>query len=294
MNSDFVSWRGHRVHVKDTGTGDPLLLVTGVGGNTDMWTPFAGELTTRRIISFDAPGTGQSSTPMFPVTIQALAELVVAVLDHRQVPWADVVGFSYGGTIAQQLAHDHPSRVRRLVLAATHCGIGAVPGTIGAVTGITTPMRFYSQSYFHRTAGACYGGVTARSASTRRRMMETRRRYPPSAYGYAMQLLGIAGWSSWSFLPAITHETLVISGDDDPLVPMANAEMIAGRIPRARLEIVKRGGHLLLWDDAANLAKRIGRFIDGAIDVDPADDVNDADETDVMSGDSVVGSLPLN
>lgn len=264
MDCDFVAWRGHRVHVRETGKGEPLLLVTGVGGNTDMWAPFAEQFGTRRVITFDAPGTGRSSTPMYPVTIPALAELAVAVLDHLGVPWADVVGFSYGGAIAQQLAHDHPTRIRRLVLAATHCGIGAVPGSIGAVTGISTPMRFYSGSYFDRTAAACYGGVTGRSASTRRRMMVARRRHPPTAYGYALQLLGIAGWSSWRFLPEIRHQTLVISGDDDPLVPMANSEMLAERIPDARLEIVERGGHLLLWDDAKNLGKRIGLFLNAA------------------------------
>ena len=84
---------------------------------------------------------------------------------------------------------------------------------------------------------------------------------PPSSYGYAMQLLGAAGWTSLPFLDRIRHETLVINGDDDPLVPVANAQMLAQRIPRAKLEIVEQAGHLFLCDDAANLAPRIGRFV---------------------------------
>ena len=76
-----------------------------------------------------------------------------------------------------------------------------------------------------------------------------------------MQLLGGMGWSSWPFLPDIPHETLVISGDEDPLVPVANAELLARRIPNARLEIVERAGHLFLWDDAENVAQRIQRFV---------------------------------
>ena len=84
-------------------------------------------------------------------------------------------------------------------------------------------------------------------------MIAARRSHPPSSAGYTMQLLGILGWSSRGFLQHIPHETLVICGDDDPLVPVANGEMLARLIPRAQLEVVERGGHLLLWDDAKNV-----------------------------------------
>jgi pimeloyl-ACP methyl ester carboxylesterase len=79
-----------------------------------------------------------------------------------------------------------------------------------------------------------------------------------------MQLLGTMGWSSLSFLPEIPHETLVISGDDDPLIPVANAKMLAERIPQARLEIIERSGHLFLWDEAERLGERIRRFLNAA------------------------------
>ena len=125
-----------------------------------------------------------------------------------------------------------------------------------------TPLRYYSQSYFNRIAGFAYGGATERDEATRHEMMLARHRSPPSAYGYTMQLLGAFGWSSLPFLSQIPHETLVISGDDDPLIPIANAKMLARHIPHARLEIVKRGGHLLLWDDAENMSRRISRFVD--------------------------------
>ena len=135
--------------------------------------------------------------------------------------------------IAQQLAYDHPERVRRLVLAATNCGWGSFWGSPEAMAVMATPMRFYSASYFERVAADVYGGVTGRDAAKRQGAIGARRRLPPSSYGYAMQLLGGIGWSSWGFLPDIPHETLVICGDDDPLVPVANAQMLAERIPRA-------------------------------------------------------------
>src|SRR5688572_9078274 len=125
----FVAWSGYQIHVADTGRGEPLLLVPGLGNNIDMWTPFMDQFRERRVIRLEAPGTGQSSTPSFPVGIPALAEMLRAVLDDRQIEWADVVGFSYGGAVAQQFAYNYPERVRRLVLASTFCGVGAVPGS---------------------------------------------------------------------------------------------------------------------------------------------------------------------
>ena len=264
MAREFIAWRGHRIHVTETGRGDPLLLVPGLGNNSEMWVPFMQQFTNRRIIRLDAPGTGLSSTPHVPINVPALADLLVAVLDDRRIPHADVIGFSYGGAVAQQLAFDHPTRVRKLVLAATNCGIGAIPGWLPAVTGLATPLRYYSPSFFDRTAAATFGGVTARDGSVRRRMIEARRSHPPAADGYALQLWGIVGWSSWYFLDRIPHETLVISGDDDPLVPVANARLLAERIPNAVLEIVEGAGHLFLWDDAENLGGRIGRFLERA------------------------------
>jgi pimeloyl-ACP methyl ester carboxylesterase len=166
--------------------------------------------------------------------------------------------------VAQQLAFEAPARVRRLVLVATHCGIGCVPGSLYAIAGITTTLRFYSPTYFERTAPACFGGVTARDPFVRREMFAARQKQPPSAYGYFLQLLGAVGWSSLRFLHQIPHETLVVSGDDDPLVPHANAALLASRIPNATLEIVEAGGHLLLIDDAVNTSERVGRFVNAA------------------------------
>ena len=261
MEREIINWRGHRICVSELGAGKPLFLVPGLGSSADMWEPFIRYFPNRRIISFDAPGTGRSSTPLYPVPVASVAALAAAVLDDRGVECTDVIGFSYGGAIAQQLAYDYPERVRRLVLAATNCGLGAFWGTPGAIAAMATPLRFYSATYFESVAAGVYGGVTGRDPEKRNSASGARRRLPPSSYGYAMQLLGGCGWSSWCFLPAIPHETLVVCGGNDPLVPLANARMLAARIPRATLEVVERAGHLLLWDEPERIAPQIGRFI---------------------------------
>ena len=265
MAPDFVLWRGHRVHVKVTGQGHPpLLLITGLGGSTDQWAAFAQQFQHRCVIRFDVPGMGLSSAPLTAITVASVSELAVAVLDSLGVECADVLGYSYGGAVAQQMAFEYPERVCRLVLAATNCGVGAVPGSYAAMASLATPLRYYSPTYFDRNAATLYGGMTGRDLSMRRRMMAERHRHPPSAYGYSMQLLGTVGWSSLPFLGRIPHDTLVISGDDDPLIPVVNAETLARRIPRARLEIVKRSGHLFLWDEAKRLSVRVTRFLDAS------------------------------
>jgi poly(3-hydroxyalkanoate) depolymerase len=247
--------------MSEVGQGMPLLLVPGIGCSADMWEPFLPYFPNRRIVSFDAPGTGRSSTPLFPVPVPALAELAVAVLENRGVDRTDVIGFSYGGAVAQELAYAYPERVCRLVLAATNFGWGSVLGSPDVLAVLATPLRFYSSTYFERVAAGVYGGVTGRDPTKRQGASGARRRLPPNSYGYAMQLLGGFGWSSWSFLPDIRHETLVVCGDDDPLVPVANARLIAQRIPRAQLAVVERAGHLLLWDEPERVAPQIGQFV---------------------------------
>ena len=264
MTHKFIDWHGQRVHVVETGAGEPLLLMSGLGASTEMWAPFVARFPHKRVIRFDAPGTGRSTTPSWPIPVAAMSDLAARVLDACAVECADVVGFSYGGAVAQQFAFDQPHRVRRLVLAATTCGLHGVPGSFEALAGLLTPLRYYSPTYFERTAAATFGGATGSDPDARRQTMEARRRNPPTPYGYAMQLMGAAGWTSWALLPYIPHETLVICGDDDPLIPVANARLLAGRLPRAVVEIVPHAGHLCLWDDTDNLTQRIGRFLDPA------------------------------
>ena len=239
-----------------------------------MWKPFASQFPDRRILLFDAPGTGLSSTPARPMRIEGLANLAVNVLDYFGVEKCDVLGYSYGGAIAQQMAYQHPARIDQLVLAATNCGVGvrvdsfsrdgvgAVLGSIPAMGVLSTPFRYYSPTYFNRTAAAVYGGRTGRNFDVRHRMAMSRRQNPPSSLGYALQIMGGISWSSYCFLDKIIHETLVISGDDDPLIPVINAEFLAARIPNATLDIVERAGHLFLCDDARHMAQRIRGFLE--------------------------------
>ena len=258
----LMPFRGHWINGIDYGDGDPLLLIMGLGGNVDMWKPLIEHLPGRRIIAFDAPGTGQSSLPMVAVTVPELADLAAAVLLHRSIRAADVLGYSYGGAVAQQMAKQHPQCVRKLILTATTCGVGTKPAADPRVAAnLASPWRYYSPDYFKRTAAAVYGGLVGRDAGVRDRLARSRTKHPPHPYGYFLQLAGGSDWSSLQFLADITQHTLVLVGDDDPLVPVAAARQVADGIPLSEVHVMHGSGHMMLMDEPERAAAVISTFL---------------------------------
>ncbi|MDP9437006.1 MAG: alpha/beta hydrolase [Actinomycetota bacterium] len=240
--------------------GPPLLLVNGIGANLEMWEPLRRRLS-RRTIALDLPGTGGSSTPLLPLSIPDTARLLLRVLDDLGIDTVDVLGFSFGGSVAQELAHLAPSRVRRLVLVATSCGWGSVPGSPLALAVLSNPLRYYSPSFFKSVAPVLVGGRGARNERFLDRQARKRAARPPSAVGYWYQLYAASTWSSWPWLHTLRQPTLVLTGDRDQVVPAVNARMIAWAMPSARLRTWKGGGHMLLLDSASRVAPEIEEFL---------------------------------
>jgi poly(3-hydroxyalkanoate) depolymerase len=255
---------GHLLRVSIRGRGRPLLLVMGLGGNIEMWDPFERALNCRGVqtIAYDAPGTGHSPARLVPQRMPGLARQAAHLLDALGHPSADVLGVSYGGAIAQELALGNPHRLRRLVLASTSCGLGGLPGNPLAMSLLATPLRYYSPTFLRLTASVLYGPTISAKDDLLREQINARRARPPTLWGYASQLVAGAGWTSWPWLGRITAPTLVIAGDHDPIVPPRNARILARRIPAARLELVPGAGHLLLLDRAEHCATLIADFLD--------------------------------
>jgi poly(3-hydroxyoctanoate) depolymerase len=255
---------GLRLHVREVGEGRPVLLINGLGTHVDMWSPLEQALGGFRLIEFDAPGTGRSSTPPYPVTIPALAWLARRVLDRVGVRRADVLGYSMGGLVAQQLAASAPQRVRRLVLVGTSCGWGGVPGALGPMLNIATPLRYWSPAFYRRTIGGMVGGRARHDTEWVERHGRLRLRHPPSAEGYFGQVLTVSAWSGLPLLPRIRQPALVVTGDDDPLVPPANALLLASRLRDARVLVAPGEGHLLLMDTESAVLQPIAEFLAAA------------------------------
>ena len=263
---EYVSVDGLRIRVSIRGSGRPLLLVMGIGGNIEMWEPFERQLDPAAIqtIAFDAPGTGGSSGWTRPRRMSGIARLVehlVAALDYEQV---DVLGVSFGGALAQQLVRQSPRRVRRLILAATAAGmpgLGGVPGSPRALLALATPRRYYSREYFERVAATVYGGRARRDPGFVHAEAGPRLLNPPTVGGYLGQLFAIQGWTNVPWLPFVRQPTLVLAGDDDPIMPVCNGRILARLIPKAQLRIIRGGGHLFLIEEPDESAALVADFL---------------------------------
>ena len=236
-----LSIGGLRIAARSTGSGDPVLLLNGMSRPMESWTYFADALRDRTVIAFDGPGVGASETPVVPYSMPMLSDIAARVLDAVGIEKADVVGYSHGGAVAQQFAVGHPARVNRLVLLATACGVGAVPGHPRDVTHILlTPNRAT--------------------------------RWPrPDPLGLFWQIAAISTWSSIPVLGCIDAPTLVVCGDHDTGRPAGEQSATCGAHPRrppchdpgrTRSAKARPGGHC---GPAGGAVSRFGNFDDGVI-----------------------------
>ncbi|NMH96313.1 poly(3-hydroxyalkanoate) depolymerase [Pseudonocardia acidicola] len=261
--------RGRRLRVSvrraTAGTGPirtPLLLLNGIGASLELLQPFVDELPgDLEVIRFDVPGIGGSPLPVVPYHMSTFAPLVgtlVTRLGHREV---DVLGFSWGGGLAQQFAVTQRRQCRRLVLAATGTGSLMVPARPQVLGRMLTPRRHRDPAYAARIAGEIYGGTMRTHPERAADVLHAYTRGGPQR-GYYYQLLAGAGWSSLPFLGLIRQPTLIVAGDDDPIVPAVNARIMNRGIPRSRLHLYS-GGHLALLTEAHELAPVIDGFLTG-------------------------------
>ena len=149
--------KGLRIHAQIRGEGEPLLLFSGIWGEVGLWEQLLPHLPGFRTIAFDPPGIGRSQRPAVPLSMWGLARMGTAVLDELGIQSAHVLGASFGGAVAQQMAFSYPSRVRRLVLASTSFGGFAKPGSLEAFWHFIHP-RSYHPERLERVAGAMFGG----------------------------------------------------------------------------------------------------------------------------------------
>jgi poly(3-hydroxyoctanoate) depolymerase len=252
---------GISVFARETGEGPPVLLINGLGAHTAMWSTLEQTLDGFRLVEFDLPGAGQSDVPWKPISIKRLASLSVQVMDHFGLEQPDVLGYSMGGIVCQQLAADAPERVRRVVLVATTPGLGQMQGPMVATINIMTPMRYISRHAYVRTIGSLVGGRARHDKAWIAAQGALRLEHAPSWRGYAGQLMSMSRWSGLPILPGIEQPVLVVTGDDDPLTPVVNGMMITHMLPNGRLLVCPGEGHLMVMDEDSIAQPAIKEFL---------------------------------
>ena len=240
----------------------PLLLMNGIGASLEVLQPFVDALDRRRsVIRFDVPGVGGSPRPVVPYILATFSPVVAGLLTRLGFDGqVDVLGLSWGGGLAQHFAVQYRHRVRRLVLTATATGSLMVPADPRVLARMLTPRRHRDPEYARSIAGEIYGGTMRAHPERAAHALHSASRLGPRR-GYYFQLAASAGWSSLPFLKLIRQPTLLLMGDDDPIVPAVNARIMARLIPHARLHLYS-GGHIALITEADALAPVVEEFLD--------------------------------
>ncbi len=264
MPGALIDWMTHAhvngiwLNYQDSGEGEPVLLVMGLGAPLQGWEPQLPALAKRhRVICFDNRGVGRTDKPVGPYSVHQLVDDATGLLDHLGVGAAHVVGVSMGGMVAMELAALHPERVRSLVLASTTPAADAkMRWTMGRVAARLTAamvraggnlgdrlaagreelVRIWLPLVFSAKAGG------AEEAIIRRLMLDAFADGFPAA-GAAGQLAACFGHDARGRLPKLQVKTLVLGGTRDSIFAEDRFVELQRTIPGARLEILEGAPH---------------------------------------------------
>ena len=244
----YVESSGARIYWEERGSGEPLLMIMGLGYSLEMWGRVVPGLAEHyRVIVFDNRGVGRSDVPPGPYAIADMAADAEAVMRAAGLERAHVLGVSMGGMIAQEFTLAYPECVHSLVLGCTAFG---GPRAVSA-SPLVIAILFARATMGAEEAVRAMVPYIYDAGTPRERIEEDlalRRQTLPTAEGYLAQVKAVMSWSSYDRLPEISAPTLVIHGATDELVPPQNGKLIAERIAGAELVILPSASHIYFTD----------------------------------------------
>jgi len=255
---------------RDTGpaTGVPLVLFNHWGAVLDNFDPaiIDGLAQTRRVITTDYRGIGGSGGSA-PLTVGEMADDAIQLIHALGLETVDVLGFSLGGFVAQDIALKAPNLVRRLILTGTGPAGGSGIDKVGSVTwplmfkGLLTlrDPKFYL--FFTSTPNG------RRSASLYLQRLKARKKNRdkgPTPSAFLRQLKAITAWGKQppQDLGRLRTPTLIVNGDNDIMVPSVNSSALAKRIPNAQLVIYEDAGHGGIFQHHVDFVAKAQAFLD--------------------------------
>jgi pimeloyl-ACP methyl ester carboxylesterase len=258
---------------RELGDGDmPLVLLQHFRGNLDNWDPalvdaLAAE---RRVVAFDNVGVG-ATTGATPNTVEAMAHDAIAFLEAMSFQRVDLLGFSLGSFVAQEIALIRPNLLRRVVLASSApqgaAGMhGWAPEVIGAVGAPETSPEGYLSVFFAPTKTSLEAGQQAAGRIFGRRT--TDRDKPTTWQTRQAQYDAVCAWgipnhSLLERVSAIDLPVFVANGDSDPMILPRYSYLLAGLLPNARLTIYPDSAHGFLFQHHSQFAADVDAFLDG-------------------------------
>ncbi|HLK36066.1 MAG TPA: alpha/beta hydrolase [Polyangiaceae bacterium] len=266
--SRFVDVDGMSVHYRDEGTGPAVVLIHGTGSSLHTWDAWASALSTQyRVVRFDLPAFGLTGPrPDDDYRIETYVEWVDHVVSKLGVPRFALAGNSLGGEIAWRYAAAHPDHVGALVLvdAAGYPRVGTAPmvfrlGSVPLVAGVFAhldPRRLVDQTVHH-----VYGDPTRVTADVVERYYElSLRPGNRAAFGARTSTPYV---DRTALLGSLRMPTLILWGDKDALIPVANAQRFAAAIAGATVKTYADLGHVPMEEDGARTVADVRDYLTG-------------------------------
>ena len=258
---------GSRLAVSVAGEGPALLLIPGLGATRVVFDPVVPLLSRHfRTAVYDQRGIGASEITTEPFTTAQLGDDAAAVLDGLGMARAAVLGASFGGMVAQQLAVRHPERVDALLLAATgpgHAHLAVPPQQAASDALLGKGARSPEEAYRIACTVLYSRAFREGHAAFIEDQVRNRAAHPIAARSFQAQLAASRAHDVWDELPSIVARTAVLHGGDDAVMPVANAALVAGRIPGALLEVFDGAGHLFFHEQPQRTADSVIAFAGG-------------------------------
>jgi pimeloyl-ACP methyl ester carboxylesterase len=258
---------GISIYYEVQGKGVPLVMIQGLGGNYRAWffqTPAFRKY--YKVIVFDNRGIGKSGSSGEPYTIKTMADDVIGLLDYLNIDKAHVLGLSLGGLVAQEIAISYPERVIKLILGSTFTGRDVnnvnpeLRKTLGVQEGSTDIdiksidfkklMNFMVSAAFNRWPFRVVFGTLAKFGV---RSVDAER--------YLSQMQSVSDYDTLDRLHLIKAPTLVLTGAADRIVSPFMSDLLASRIPNARLVKVKGGSHAFFMEMRGKFNKEVLEFL---------------------------------
>ena len=230
------------------GEGPPLVLIMGLGGDLTRWYRILPILSREfRVITFDNRGAGRSDKPDIPYTMEMMADDIAGLLDVTGIEAAHVFGVSMGGMIAQHFGLRHPQRATSLILGCTRCGGAHSIADDAGASRLLNPERLRTMSAEERARELLPALWSQEFIDNNPDIVEEHiaitSKYPIDEASYTRQMQAANDHDTYERLPEINRPTLVITGEDDRLIPAENSRILASRIPGAELVILEGAGH---------------------------------------------------
>jgi 3-oxoadipate enol-lactonase len=278
MMTQRASVNGASIAFDVRGSGPPLVLIMGYRLNSSAWpAEFVEGLAERfTLVLFDNRGTGLSDKPISGYALSNMADDVLGLMDYLGIAQSNLLGYSMGGAIAQELVCRHPNRVLSLVFFATLCGgtraayadasVMRVMHDLEGLTPAEAARRIWTVTYEPNYLAANRDKIE--------RQMQLETESPTPLHAADLQFQALVDFDSSTALPGVRAPTLVVTGDRDHLIPPRNSEVIADLIPGAHLIVLRGRGHRAIWEAPAQCMALVADFLENREDFDHAAKAN--------------------